>query len=61
MRSTTTCYTPTPGPIIEQRGAAGMIQRVADFLLAQDIIKAKVDARTAVDGAWIADYLKATR
>jgi len=48
-----------PGP--GNAGAAGMIQRVADFLLAQDIIKAKVDARTAVDGAWIADYLKATR
>jgi aliphatic sulfonates family ABC transporter substrate-binding protein len=40
-------------------GAAGMIQQVADFLLAQDIIKAKVDSNAAVDGTWIAEYLKA--
>lgn len=42
-------------------GAAGMIQRVADFLLAQDIIKTKVDAKSAVDGTWIAEYLKGRR
>jgi hypothetical protein len=38
-----------------------MIQQVADFLHAQDIIKAKVDAKAAVDGTWIAEYLKARR
>jgi hypothetical protein len=35
-----------------------MVQRVADFLASQDIIKTKVDAKTAVDGRWIGDYLK---
>jgi ABC-type nitrate/sulfonate/bicarbonate transport system substrate-binding protein len=49
----------TPG--VGNAGAAGMIQQVADFLLAQDIIKAKVDAKAAVDGTWIAEYLKAPR
>jgi aliphatic sulfonates family ABC transporter substrate-binding protein len=39
-------------------GAAGMVQRVADFLASQDIIKTKVDAKAAVDGRWIGDYLK---
>jgi aliphatic sulfonates family ABC transporter substrate-binding protein len=48
-----------PGP--GNPGAAGMIQRVADFLLAQDIIKTKVDARAAVDGRWIAEYLSSRR
>ena len=42
-------------------GAAGMIQQVADFLLAQDIIKNKVDAKAAVDGTWVSEYLKARR
>ena len=42
-------------------GAPGMIQRVGDFLLAQDIIKAKIDGKAAVDGSWIAEYLKARR
>jgi ABC-type nitrate/sulfonate/bicarbonate transport system substrate-binding protein len=49
----------TPGA--GNAGAAGMIQQVADFLHGQDIIKAKVDAKTAVDGTWIAEYLKARR
>jgi ABC-type taurine transport system substrate-binding protein len=49
----------TPGA--GNAGAAGMIQQVADFLIAQDIIKAKVDARAAVDGTWAAEYLKARR
>ena len=42
-------------------GAAGMIQQVADFLVAQDIIKTKVDAKAAVDGSRIAEYLKGRR
>lgn len=42
-------------------GAAGMIQSVADFLLAQDIIKTKVDARAAVDGGPVIEYLKRAR
>ncbi|HET8576657.1 MAG TPA: NrtA/SsuA/CpmA family ABC transporter substrate-binding protein [Methylomirabilota bacterium] len=48
-----------PGP--GNPGAVGMIQRVGDFLLAQDIVKAKIDAKTAVDGSWVAEYLKARR
>jgi aliphatic sulfonates family ABC transporter substrate-binding protein len=42
-------------------GAAGMIQRVGDFLVAQDIIKVKIDGKSAVDGSWAAEYLKAKR
>jgi hypothetical protein len=42
-------------------GAAGMIQRVGDFLLAQDIIKVKIDGKAAVDGSWVAEYLKVKR
>jgi aliphatic sulfonates family ABC transporter substrate-binding protein len=48
-------------PAAGNPGAAGMIQQVADFLAAQDIIKRKVDAKAAVDGTWIADYLKSRR
>lgn len=48
---------PAPG----NAGAAGMIQQVADFLLAQDIVKSKVDGRTAVDGSYVAEYLRARR
>jgi len=33
----------------------------ADFLLAQDTIKNKVDAKAAVDGTWVSEYLKARR
>jgi aliphatic sulfonates family ABC transporter substrate-binding protein len=42
-------------------GAAGMIQQVADFLVAQDIVKTKVDAKAAVNGAWVTEYLKDRR
>jgi aliphatic sulfonates family ABC transporter substrate-binding protein len=42
-------------------GAAGMIQRVGDFLLAQDIIKVKIDGKAAVNGSWVAEYLKVKR
>ena len=45
-------------PATGNPGAPGMIQQVADFLLAQDIIKAKVDGQVAVDGSYVADYLK---
>jgi aliphatic sulfonates family ABC transporter substrate-binding protein len=48
-----------PGP--GNPGAAGMIQQVGDFLLTQDIIKAKIDGKSAVDGSWVAEYLKAKR
>jgi taurine transport system substrate-binding protein len=48
---------PEPG----NPGAAGMIQQVGDFLLTQDIIKAKIDGKSAVDGSWVAEYLKAKR
>lgn len=46
-----------PGP--GNPGAAGMIQQVGDFLLVQGIIKAKIDGASAVDGSWVAEYLKA--
>jgi len=49
----------TPGA--GNAGAAGMIQQVADFLVAHDIIKTKVDAKTAVDGSRIAAYLRDRR
>jgi aliphatic sulfonates family ABC transporter substrate-binding protein len=49
----------TPGP--GRPGAAGMIQRVADFLFAQEIVRARVDAKAAVDGSWVAEYLKTKR
>lgn len=49
----------TPGP--GNPGAAGMIQRVGDFLLAQGIVKAKIDGQAAVDGSWVAEYLRAKR
>jgi aliphatic sulfonates family ABC transporter substrate-binding protein len=49
----------TPGA--GNAGAAGMIQQVADFLVAQDIIKTKVDAKAAVDGSRIAAYLRDRR
>jgi len=29
--------------------------------LAQGIIKAKIDGKSAVDGSWVAEYLKAKR
>jgi hypothetical protein len=45
-----------PGP--GNPGAAGTIQRVGDFLLSQGIIKNKIDGKSAVDGAYVADYLK---
>jgi hypothetical protein len=48
-------------PAAGNAGAAGMIQQVADFLLVQDIIKNKVDAKAAVDGTWVTEYLKARR
>src|SRR5262249_32165301 len=48
-------------PAAGNPGAAGMIQQVADFLLAHAIIKNKVDRKVAVDGAWVAEYLKARR
>lgn len=48
-----------PGP--GNPGAAGMIQQVADFLMAEGIIKAKADGRAAVDGSHVADYLKTKR
>src|SRR5262249_62178155 len=48
-------------PAAGNAGAAGMIQQVADFLLAQDIIKNKVDAKAAVDGTWVSEYLTARR
>jgi aliphatic sulfonates family ABC transporter substrate-binding protein len=48
-------------PAAGNPGAAGMIQQVADFLAAQDIIKTKVDGRAAVDGSWVAEYQKARR
>jgi taurine transport system substrate-binding protein len=48
-------------PGAENPGAAGMIQRVGDFLLAQDIIKVKIDGKAAVDGSWVAEYLKLKR
>jgi ABC-type nitrate/sulfonate/bicarbonate transport system substrate-binding protein len=48
-------------PAVGNPGAAGMIQQVADFLVAQDIIKTKVDAKAAVDGSKIAEYLKSRR
>jgi len=48
-----------PGP--GNAGAAGMIQQVGDFLFAQDIIKVKIDARSAVDGTYVTEYLKAKR
>jgi aliphatic sulfonates family ABC transporter substrate-binding protein len=49
----------TPGP--GRPGAAGMIQRVADFLFAQEILRSKVDAKAVVDGSWVADYLRTKR
>ncbi|HEV8474814.1 MAG TPA: NrtA/SsuA/CpmA family ABC transporter substrate-binding protein [Methylomirabilota bacterium] len=49
--------TPAPG----RPGAAGMIQRVADFLSAQEILRTKVDAKAAVEGSWVADYLRTKR
>ena len=48
-------------PATGNPGAAGMIQRVADFLVSQDIIKTRVDAKAAVDGTWVAEYLKERR
>jgi aliphatic sulfonates family ABC transporter substrate-binding protein len=48
-------------PAAGNPGAAGMIQRVADFLVSQDIIKTRVDAKAAVDGTWVAEYLKERR
>jgi aliphatic sulfonates family ABC transporter substrate-binding protein len=42
-------------------GAPGMIQQVADFLLAQDVIKNKVDGQAAVDPSYVEDYLKSKR
>ena len=42
-------------------GAAAMIQQVADFLYAQDILETKVDAKAAVDGTWVTEYLKGHR
>lgn len=48
-----------PGP--GSPGAPGMIQRVGDFLFSQGIIKAKIDGRAAVDGSYVAEYLKAKR
>lgn len=48
-----------PGP--ENPGAAGMIQQVADFLFSEGIIKAKVDGKAAVDGSYVAEYLKTRR
>jgi aliphatic sulfonates family ABC transporter substrate-binding protein len=48
---------PAPG----NPGAAGMIQHVGDFLLAQGIIKSRIDGTWAVDGSHVAEYLKAKR
>lgn len=48
-----------PGP--GNPGAPGMIQQVGDFLFSQGIIKAKIDGRAAVDGSYVAEYLKAKR
>lgn len=48
-----------PGP--GNPGAAGMIQHVGDFLLAQGIIKTRIDAQAVVDGSYVAEYLKAGR
>jgi aliphatic sulfonates family ABC transporter substrate-binding protein len=48
---------PAPG----NPGAAGMIQQVGDFLLAQGIIKSRIDGKWAVDGSYVAEYLKAKR
>ena len=42
-----------PGP--GNPGAAGMIQQVGNFLLTQDIIKTKIDGKSAVDGSWVAE------
>jgi len=38
-----------------------MIQKVGDFLLAEGIIKSKIDGRAAVDASYVAEYLKARR
>ena len=48
-----------PGP--GNPGAPGMIQKVGDFLLAEGIIKSKIDGRAAVDASYVAEYLKARR
>jgi len=48
-------------PAAGNPGAAGMIQQVADFLRAQDILKTSVDARAAVDGSWVAEYQRGRR
>ncbi len=48
-----------PGP--GTGGAPGMIQKVGDFLLREDIIKSKIDGRAAVDASYVADYVKARR
>ena len=48
-------------PAADNAGAAGMIQRVGDFLLAQDIIKTRIDAKAAVDGSYAAEYVKSKR
>lgn len=48
---------PAPG----NPGAAGMIQQVGDFLLAQGIITSRIDGKWAVDGSYVAEYLKARR
>jgi RNA-binding protein YhbY len=48
-------------PGVGNGGAAAMIQQVADFLSAQDIIKTKVGAKAAVDGTWVTEYLKGRR
>lgn len=48
---------PAPG----NPGAAGMIQQVGDFLFAQGIIKSRIDGKSAVDGSYVAEYLKARR
>jgi aliphatic sulfonates family ABC transporter substrate-binding protein len=42
-------------------GAAGMIQKVGDFLSGEGIIKSKIDGQAAVDGSYVADYLQARR
>jgi hypothetical protein len=38
-------------------GAQAMIQGVGDFLLAQDIIKAKIDASKIVNGSYLQQYM----
>jgi hypothetical protein len=38
-----------------------MIQQVGDFLLAQGIVKTKIDGRAAVDGSYVSEYLKTRR